>query len=290
MKILRIKWYCGFLSYFFYFYRFLLFYFIRQSLLMVSFSHFYQSPRYRTRHFSETAFQYGLSTLHAWIRFMEFILHISYNLAFQKWSANTTENKQAKKEKKEYVQRRFREELGLIIDKPRQGSGNSNDGNTARRFFENYACSAEITGVKEELIQRLYIILQVLPSGVMINASRFGKYAKETAQLFVNDYKWYYMPSSIHKILIHGESVIRHFSVLPFGQLSEDAQEARNKDYKKFRLHHARKCSRRATIEDVFNYLLTSSDPLISSQRKNYRKPVRDLSEKALELLEFSAE
>lgn len=66
-----------------------------------------------------------------------------------------------------------------------------------------------------------------------------------------------------HKVLIHCESVIRYFSVLPLGQLSENAQESRNKDYKQFRLHHARQCSRVATNEDVLHALLYTSDPYI---------------------------
>lgn len=41
---------------------------------------------------NENAYEYGLSTLHAWIRSMELILHISYILAFEKWSASTPEN------------------------------------------------------------------------------------------------------------------------------------------------------------------------------------------------------
>lgn len=216
---------------------------------------------------NEEAFQYGLSTLHAWIRFMETILHISYNLEFKKWSATTPENKILKEEKKKSVQSRFRNELGLHIDKPRQGSGNSNNGNTARTFFINYSCSANITGVDEDLIRRLYIMLQTMSSGIAINATKFGRYAMDTAQIFVNNYNWYYMPSSLHKVLIHGESVIRHFAILPIGQLSEDAQEARNKDYRRYRLHHSRKCSRSATNEDVLHSLLYTSDPYISSLR-----------------------
>lgn len=234
---------------------------------------------------NENAFQYGLSTLHAWIRSMEMILHISYNLSFKKWSATTEENKRLKQEKKKIVQKRFREELGLIIDKPRQGSGNSNDGNTARRFFYNGSCSADITGVDITLIKRLYIILQAMSSGIMIDATKFGSYCLETARIYVNNYNWYYMPSSIHKILIHGESIINHFAVLPIGQLSEDAQESRNKDYKKFRLHHSRKCSRSATNEDVFHTLLYTSDPYITSIRKPYVKNVKELDEDALHLL-----
>ena len=41
----------------------------------------------------------------------------------------------AKAREEDLVQKRFREKLGLIIDKPRQVSGNTNDGNTARSFF-----------------------------------------------------------------------------------------------------------------------------------------------------------
>ena len=53
------------------------------------------------------------------------------------------------------------------------------------------------------------------------------------------------------------------------------AQESRkNKEYQKFRLHHARKCSQSATNEDVFisciEKSLYTSDPYISSHRKTY--------------------
>lgn len=49
---------------------------------------------------NEDAFQYGLCTLHAWIRFMETVLHISYNLSFKKWSATIPENKIKKKRRR----------------------------------------------------------------------------------------------------------------------------------------------------------------------------------------------
>lgn len=239
---------------------------------------------------NEDAFKYGLSTLHAWIRCMEMILHISYNLGFEKWSATTPENKKIKEEKKKHVQTRFRELLGLHIDKPRQGSGNSNDGNTARRFFQNYQCSAEITGIDEELIKRLYIILQTMSSGFSVNAVKFGEYTLGTAQLYVSKYNWYYMPSSVHKILIHGAKIIEHFAVLPIGQLSEDAQEARNKDYKKYRLNHARKCSRSATMEDVLHILLYTSDPYISSLNRSSTMIPKELFNEAKELLVLTSD
>ena len=78
----------------------------------------------------------------------------------------------------------------------------------------------------------------------------------ETTRIYVSNYEWYYLPSSVHKILIHVESVIGHFGVIPIGQLSEDTQESRIKDYKKIRQYHARKCSRSAANKDVFHTLL----------------------------------
>jgi hypothetical protein len=64
-----------------------------------------------------------------------------------------------------------------------------------------------------------------------------------TARLNVDTYPWYYMPASVHKILIHGAIIITE-AMLPIGQISEEAQESRNKDLKQFREFHARKMSR----------------------------------------------
>lgn len=37
--------------------------------------------------------------------------------------------------KKKIVQEKFRREYSLLIDMPKQQTGNTNDGNTARKFF-----------------------------------------------------------------------------------------------------------------------------------------------------------
>jgi len=50
--------------------------------------------------------------------------------------------------------------------------------------------------------------------------------------------------------------------------MSEEAQEARNKDLKNIREIYSRKYSRIETNEDLLHGLLVSSDPLISSLRK----------------------
>ena len=50
------------------------------------------------------------------------------------------------------------------------------------------------------------------------------------------------MSCLVHTILIHGPEIIQHYAILPIGRLAEGAQEARNKDYNRYKLHHASKC------------------------------------------------
>ena len=76
------------------------------------------------------------------------------------------------------------------------------------------------------------------------------------------------MPQSLHKILTHGNQVIR-LKRLPMGMLSEEAKGSRNKEFKKFREHFERKCSRVKTNEDLMRRLFCSSDPFITSLRKS---------------------
>jgi len=54
-------------------------------------------------------FQFDLSTLHAWIRFMECLLHIAYRLELKKWIARTPKEKNQMKDAKQRIQRGFKE-------------------------------------------------------------------------------------------------------------------------------------------------------------------------------------
>lgn len=55
-----------------------------------------------------------------------------------------------------------------------------------------------------------------MASGHTINIDYFEEYCLITAKMFVSLYPWYYMPASVHKVLLHGADVIR-FSDLPIG-------------------------------------------------------------------------
>lgn len=107
--------------------------------------------------------QYGLSTLHAWIKFLECILHVSYKLEFQKPTIRgaTFEEKKRLEERNCAIQKGLWQVLGIKVDRVVQGTRTSNTGNVARRFFSNCEQAAEATGVDVNLIKRCSVIMEV---------------------------------------------------------------------------------------------------------------------------------
>ena len=146
--------------------------------------------------------------------------------------------------------------------------GNSNDGNTAPRFFEHSEVSARILGLDVKLVKRYHVILQVIASDFNVRVKLFEAYCHKTAAFFVSKYAWYTMSTIVHKVLIHGPKIIKS-SILPIGQLSEKAQESRNNDIRNYREYFTRKFSRVKTIGNILLRLLASSDPLLSSLRNS---------------------
>lgn len=170
-----------------------------------------------------------------------------------------------------------------------QGKGSSNDGNTARRFFRDYKETAAITGFDVVLLKRFAVILQTMASGKEINIDAFSSYARDTAAMYVQRYPWYYMPVTVHKILIHGSDVMQH-AVVPIGQLSEEVQESRHKEVRRYREHNSRKISRIKTNEDLVHALLIFSDPVIAASRKTNNCKKIEMFPEALLLLSTNAD
>ena len=227
---------------------------------------------------------FGLSPLHARVRFLECVLHISYRLDIRTWQARGKENKKKVSEKKKIVQEKIRSELGLLVDVPKQQAGNTNDGNTARKLFRNADKFSEITGVNRELIYRFCVILECLNCGFPVDADKFGVYCRTTLDLYLQNYHWYPLPVSVHKVLFHGKDIIAA-SIIPIGQLSEEAQEARNKDSRKYRELFTRKDSRVHTNTDLLHRLLITSDPLIANMRARAKTKRSEIMPDVLELL-----
>lgn len=232
----------------------------------------------------EEFLKFGLSILHARIRFFELLLHLAYKAPLQKWQARTAEDKNVLQDTKQKIQKSFKEEMGLLVDIPKVGYGNSNDGNTSRRFFGNPECSSRITGINIDLIKRFQIILEVISSGYDIDPAKFDEFAHTTAKLYVELYGWHPMSPTVHKILMHGAQVISSH-IVPIGQLSEEAAEARNKHFRKYRVDFARKFSRVDCNRDILNRLLLTSDPFISCSRIKRKKKSKSFSQEAISML-----
>jgi len=74
----------------------------------------------------EDLYEFGISTLHAWIRCFECMLHVGYRLPIKKWQVCGLDKNIVNKRKEE-IQERFRIEMALLVDIPMQGSGNTNN-------------------------------------------------------------------------------------------------------------------------------------------------------------------
>lgn len=216
----------------------------------------------------DTLLQYGISPLHAWIRFLEFCLHLGYRNVdgLRKWRVPQGKENPILKSRKYDIQAKIKKEFGLRVDFPQPGgAGNTNDGNTARQVFntKNQEKFADILGIDLWLVQGLHVILCVISCELPINSTKFGDFCTDLAQKYVATYPWFFMPVTLHKILVHGKSIIEK-SALPLGMLSEQAGESKNKNYRHDREKRARMTSREANLLDVFNRAMDSSDPILS--------------------------
>ena len=117
---------------------------------------------------------------------MECLLHISYNLDIKKWQVRGKEAKEKKATRKK--KKDLRKTHGLIIDVPIPGGlGLSNNGNTARKFFQNHETVADILDVNPELVKRFYVILCTLSKFEYIHSRAFIKYFDDTSQLYIEN-------------------------------------------------------------------------------------------------------
>ncbi|KAF0298469.1 hypothetical protein FJT64_000458 [Amphibalanus amphitrite] len=96
--------------------------------------------------------------------------------------------------------------LGLIVDEPRPGgTGHYNDGNAARTAFKRSEEFAAATGIDQQLIHRLHVVLQAVSCCLPLSSEALAAYCTETAELYVHHYAWYPMSLSttLHRLLLH---------------------------------------------------------------------------------------
>ena len=124
---------------------------------------------------------------------------------------------------------------------------------------------ASIVGVEEEVIIRLRTILRALCSGYHLEIEAYKDYCQRTAEIFVKNYGWYILPPTVYKLLEHSYAISEQFELL-IGSYSEEDQEAQNKRLRKARLDDSCKVSRLNVMKNQIHYMLTRTDPVVSSK------------------------
>ena len=64
-----------------------------------------------------------------------------------------------------------------------------------------------------------------------IYETKFSALCKEAFNRYLKEYSGFYMPVTMHKLLVHGQDILEHF-LLPIGLYSEEGQESRHQDVK----------------------------------------------------------
>lgn len=97
--------------------------------------------------------------------------------------------------------------MGLLVDVVKQRFRTTNDGNTARKCFDNFELSSQITGLDKTLIKQFCTLMQAISTGSEINADAFQKHCNDTLDNFLKNCAWFY---SMHKLLIQGPNIIKN--------------------------------------------------------------------------------
>ena len=106
--------------------------------------------------------------------------------------------------------------------------------------------------------------------------------------VIMENYSWYILPPTIHKVLIHGHIIADQFD-LPLRSYSEEAQEAQNKVLRNVRLNHTAKISRLNVMMNQTHYMMIRTDPIISSISFKKHKTIegQEIEEEVLKLPEI---
>ena len=126
-----------------------------------------------------------------------------------------------------------------ILTPNRSSSENTHTGNLVRKFFLNPIQEASLLDLDKMLVRKISVILFTINCGFSINTEKYRKHCEETFDLYVELYPWFYMPQSVHCLLLHSVDTIDALSGLLIGETSKEGQESRNRDHLFAREHHS---------------------------------------------------
>lgn len=87
--------------------------------------------------------------------------------------------------------------------------------------------------------------------GYEMDTDGFKNYCMVTAELYVKKYEWYYMPQSLHNILLH-EALLINTAILSISQIPKENSGRRKHEY------NVQKFSKKQIMENMMHMLLIS--------------------------------
>ena len=214
----------------------------------------------------------GIAPLHILLRSMEFV----FNLAITVQVGKASQKSEAFMLKKQEFKRKFKSDMHLRLFEVHKDYGNSNVGNSCRRFFQEAEKTSEILQLPIEILEAFHCLNTII-STTHKKESSLPKFLEIKSFLMfmltkVEPFNSKLIIPTVHRALCHYETYFRHFEQLklPFGALSESALEARNKYTHRFRELLAFKGNMRKNLRDLGVRSLLSFDPLISLKIRNF--------------------
>ena len=128
-------------------------------------------PTSHTPRMTLTSMEFHHSTNGFVVSRCSYTFHTEYKL-LQKWQ-NPSADQAKVSAKKKLIHNRFKAELGLGVDEPKEGAGNTNDGNTGQRTFGQEEKFTKIHDRDESLMHRFHMILVAISCKHPMDPNKF---------------------------------------------------------------------------------------------------------------------
>jgi hypothetical protein len=231
--------------------------------------------------------QHGFQELHFKLRSYDSILTLAYKNPKSLQNFSALNQKEAFELNKAEINSNIKTHMGITIT-------NFNEGNIVRRCYEDIDLFAQCLKFDENQKKIIYYFKMLslcFNSRYNLNATKLKSFCFEIFVFWLENFDYYRMPVTIHKVLVHSADIVRH-SIVPPIFMSEEAAESTNKFIRSARKDHARRSSRLLTLEDMFKRRLLESSPALTIkifENSNKHKLI-SLPRNVIDLLELSYE
>ena len=175
------------------------------------------------------------------------------------------------------VQETLRNRIGILVDVPTSGGGNTNSGGVAERFFstENRPVICDLIRDSEDrehfdtFLKYTNIMMSICLStkSKSVNIDKLKQLGIDN-----NGKPWVYINPSLHKMCAHSWELFKMNYPQPIAEFSEQSQEHWNKFVTRFKSGtgaRARQHSVKVNIKDTFTRMLQMSHPLVAVKKRS---------------------